>query len=178
MLFKDAQKDMRQAYLGGATGALVSGLVWIIAGLVALSFSEKNSIIALFIGGMFIFPISNLLDKFLFKRSAKHSPDNPLGQLALESTVLLFIGLFIAFAVAQKNIEWFYPIMLLTIGGRYLTFATLYGMRIYWLLGALLALAGVLLFVLNAPFVWGAFIGGMIEIVFFPLIMHFEKKAS
>lgn len=75
---------------------------------------------------MAIHPLAMLLSKAL-GRPGKHRADNPLAALALESTFLLFIGLFIAFVVAQVRGDWFYPIMLLIIGGRYLVFATLYG---------------------------------------------------
>jgi hypothetical protein len=36
MKFEDAQQNMNLAYFGGGTGVLVSGLVWCIAGFVAL----------------------------------------------------------------------------------------------------------------------------------------------
>lgn len=69
-----------------------------------------------------------LLSKAL-KRSGNHDSKNPLGKLALESTVILFVGLFLAFYVAKLQAEWFYPIMLMIIGVRYLIFNTLYGIK-------------------------------------------------
>lgn len=36
MKFEEAQQDMNFSYFGGGTGVLVSGLVWCIAGVVAL----------------------------------------------------------------------------------------------------------------------------------------------
>lgn len=159
-----AQQDMRQAYLGGANGMLVSGLVWLTAGLVGWQFNVKASVLTLFFGGMLIHPLGVLLDK-LSGRSGQHSKGNPLAFLALESTVLLFIGLFIAFVAVQSQPEWFYPIMLLTIGGRYLLFQTLYGLKVYWLIGGALLVSGGLCLVFNTPFLVGAFLGAGTEII-------------
>ncbi len=177
MEFEAAQHDMRRAYIGGSTGVLISGLVWCIAGWVALISSQQNSMYALFIGGIFIHPASVLLDKIL-KATGSHNPKNPLGKLAFESTVILFVGLFLAFTVAKIKVEWFYPIMLMTIGVRYLTFQTLFGMRTYWILGFTLMLAGALCVVFKAPFVYGAFIGGGTEIAFSLLLFKQSKIDS
>ena len=130
---------------------------------------------------MLIHPLALLLVKLL-KRSAKHQPDNPLGKLALESTIILFVGLFIAFYVAQLKVEWFFPIMLMAIGVRYLVFNTLYGIKIYWLLGAVLMFAGMFCILLAANFFIGAFIGafigGLIEIIFSLVIFkHASDRA-
>ncbi len=156
---------MKFSYFGGAPGVLVSGIVWILSGVVAILGSNQTSMLVLFFGGMLIHPLSILLAKSL-GRTGKHASENPLGMLALESTGLLFIGLFIAFTIAKVEADWFYPVMLLTIGGRYLVFSTLYGDRLYWYLGGLLALSGVLCIQLNAPFFVGAFIGGFLEVIF------------
>jgi uncharacterized protein YacL len=174
MIFTDAQKDMDYSYYGGATGVLVSGLIWCIAGLIGLTYSTQASMYALFIGGMFIFPLSMLMSKVL-KRSGKHKPENPLSKLAMESTIIIFVGLFLAFLVASLKVEWFYPIMLLAIGVRYLVFNTLYGNRTYWALGAVLMLAGVFCMLFNANFIIGAFVGGVTEVLFSLLIFKQSK---
>ena len=175
MKFEEAQKDMDFAYFGGGTGVLVSGIVWCIAGIVGLLYSNQSSMLTLFFGGMLIFPLSMVLSKIL-KRSGKHDSKNPLANLALESTIILFVGLFLAFIVARLQVEWFYPIMLLAIGVRYLLFNTLYGAKIYWLLGAILMFSGAACIVLNADFIIGAFVGGITEIVFSLIILYQSKK--
>lgn len=164
MNIEQAQQDMRFAYANGAPGILVSGLVWLVAGVIAYQVSPKASILALFIGGMLIHPLGMLLSK-LMKRPSSHTKGNPLAPLAFESTILLFIGLFIAYSAFLIKPEFFYPIMLMVIGGRYLIFQTLYGLRLYWFLGGLLALAGVWCILLNTEFMIGAFIGAGIEIL-------------
>ncbi|MEM6806690.1 MAG: hypothetical protein AAF696_35140 [Bacteroidota bacterium] len=129
MNIQDAQKDMRQAYLGGGPGILISALVWLGAGTTSLFSTAQISLIVFFLGGMLIYPLGLLLSKVL-GASGKHQKDNPLGALAMESTFLLFIGLFISYVVFQVQPEWFFSIMLLIIGGRYLIFASIYGNRI------------------------------------------------
>jgi hypothetical protein len=43
----------------------------------------------------------------------------------------------------MANLSWFFPAMLMVIGGRYLSFAVVYGLRTYWALGASLAVSQV-----------------------------------
>lgn len=175
MNFEKAQHDMNSAYFAGGPGVFVSGLVWCIAGLVALLYSEQLSMLTLFFGGMLIHPLGMVLAK-AFNRSGKHKSENPLGKLALESTIILFVGLFLAFYVAKLQVEWFYPIMLMIIGVRYLIFNTLYGTKIYWLLGASLIFSGMLGILVGANFMVGAFVGGALEIIFSLLIIKQSSK--
>lgn len=174
MTFKEAQKDMRNAYYGGAPGAFASGLVWLTAGIIALLSTQQLSVLVFFVGGMLIHPIGIVLSKVL-KRSGKHQKENPLSTLALESTFILFIGLFIAYLTLQTHPNWFFSIMILIIGGRYLVFNSIYGMRVYWVFGAILIIAGFLGLVGNAPFYLIGLVGGIIEILFAFIIISLEK---
>jgi hypothetical protein len=65
--------------------------------------------------------------------------------------------------------------MLLAIGVRYLIFNTLYGSKMYWLLGAILMTSGVSCIVLDANFIVGAFVGGVTEIIFSIIILNQSK---
>ena len=174
MDFMQSQKDMNSSYVGGSTGAMASGLVWVMAGIVGITISTIASMYTLFIGGMFIFPISVIFSKLL-SASGKHSSDNVLRHLAVETLPILFAGLLIAFYVAQFKIELFFPIMLLAIGTRYFVFQTLYSLKEYWFLGALLVVAGIACPILELPFIIGAFIGGILEIAFAFLIFKKSK---
>lgn len=174
MIFDDAQKNMNDAYFGGGTGGLASGLIWSVAGIVAVYSSPQTSMLTLFFGGMVIYPLSLFLSKLL-QRSGRHKVNNPLGKLALESTAILFVGLFIAFSVAKLRVDWFYPIMLMIIGVRYLVFQTLYGIKLYWLLGATLTIVGVFCLLFGAPFITGALLGGTFEIIFSLFILYYAK---
>ena len=163
--FAQAQFDMRQGYFCGAPGILVSGLVWLAAALVAVFVSERASVLALLAGGVVIHPVSVLVAKLL-GRSGKHTPGNPLGSLAIEGTFWLLAGIVIAYGMHALRLEWFFPAMLLLIGGRYLTFQTLYGLRVYWICGAALCVVGLALALLRAPAPISAFTGAVIELGF------------
>lgn len=165
LLISDAQKDMREAYYGGATGAVTSATAWLIAALVTTFTNETTGMWTLIFGGMLIFPVSVLLCKVI-GRSGKHSKHNPLGPLALEGTIWMLLSIPLAIAIAFYRVEWFFPAMLLVIAGRYLTFSTLYGLRIYWAFGATLAAAAIALVAVGAPAFAGAYTGALIEYVY------------
>jgi hypothetical protein len=165
MTFAAAQADMRSAYAGGVIGIMVSGTVWLVAGAVAWFHTPHTAIIALLVGGALIHPIGVLLAK-LCKRSGAHVKGNPLGQLAGEATGWMLLGIALAYGLSLWRTDLFFPAMLLAIGGRYLTFATVYGMRVYWAFGATLAASGLILPTFATRFAAGAFAGGIIEMIF------------
>jgi hypothetical protein len=165
MLIEDAQRDMRDAYLSGAPGMLVSAVIWLVAGLVALHASNRSGVFALFAGGVLIFPLSVLACR-MAGRSGRHALGNPLGGSALEGTGWLIFSFPTAFAAYVASASWFFPSMLLVIGGRYLTFKTLYGIRLYWACGLALALAAWLLAAAGSPPHVSAFVGAAVEACF------------
>jgi hypothetical protein len=171
----NAQADMRHAYYGGAAGLLASATVWLAAGVVARVASPDRAVWALLLGGMLIYPTAVLLAKAL-GRPGTHTPANPLGALALEGTVLFLLAIPLAFGLSRYQIGWFFPAMLLLIGGRYLTFSTLYGLRAYWVCGALLAAAGVLTGMSRAPAWVAAVAGAVIECTFAALVIAVERR--
>lgn len=172
----DAQHDMRTGYLGGAVGLLVSGSMWAIAGAVCVARSPHAAVWALFVGGALIHPVAMALTR-LFGHPGKHTPGNPLGALALATTVWMILMLFPAYGIAQWRIELFFPAMLFVIGGRYLCFATLYGTRLYYACGAVLALAGYGLARLGAAPAAVAFAGAIIEIAFAGIVAASLRRA-
>ena len=172
---EQAQADMRHAFFGGATGVVASALAWLIAALAAWLVHPRGGIAALFIGGMLIHPAAVLLSKLLGRPGA-HTPGNPLARLAIESTVWLILAIAVAFIAALQRAEWFFVALLLTIGGRYFVFATLYGLRVYWICGAVLALAGFALGMLQASAEIVALAGGLIELTFATVIFARERK--
>lgn len=159
------QSDMRVGYRSGGPGVLTSSIAWLCAGLVTLHVSPERGMWALFIGGMLIHPVSVLFCRLLGS-TGSHSRNNPLGSLAWASTLWLIFSLPLAYGVALHRIDWFFPSMLMVIGGRYLVFASLFGMRLYWPLGLSLAVAAYLLVRTAASPVASAFVGAGIEAVF------------
>ena len=175
MTFAEAQADMRRAYLDGAAGMLTSAAVWLAAGLVASLVSPERALWTLFIGAAFIHPVSVLLAKLL-GRSGQHRKGNPLGQLAGATTVWLVLSCVIAYAVSLQNMLWFFPAMMFVIGGRYMTFATLFGLRIFWACGlTLVAAAYVLVRLHGAPAV-SACAGGALEAGFAIAILLMSRR--
>lgn len=172
-----SQRRLSADYTGGAPGVLVSGAVWLVAGLVAQRAGIATGFAALFFGGMLIQPLSVLVARGVFKAPKPSSP-NPLERTAIESTVGLFAGLFIAWLLL-KSAPWLvFPTVAVAIGARYFVFRTLYGDALYWALGAtLLAIAaigalGLALTGATVPIVVGA-----AEVVFGAAIVIRQRKA-
>lgn len=165
MTVTEAQCDMRRGYCSGAPGILASALAWSVAAGIAAFASPQRAIWALLVGGALIHPVGVLLCRLL-GAPATHSRTNPLGQLAVASTFWLIFSLPLAYGLGLQNPAWFFGAMLLVIGGRYLVFATLFGMRFYWALGLVLAGAGFVLGWLAAPAPVVAAAGAAIELVF------------
>ena len=160
-----AQTDMCKGYANGSLGILVSGFMWLISAIVAYQYSENKSVWALLIGGMLIHPVSLLLYKIIGLKG-NHTKGNPLGNLAMEGTFFMIMCLPIAYGLSLQNTQWFFQAMLLIIGGRYLTFSTIYGTKIYWILGATLGVAAYILFRFNMPSFVTLLTGSAIEISF------------
>lgn len=177
MTFDDARADMRDAYAGGAPGILASAIAWAIAGLVALGPVPRNAVLALFAGGVLIFPVSVVSCKLLGRRGA-HAKTNPLGPLAMEATAPLLAGLPIAYLVSLDHLAWFFPAMLLVIGGRYFSFATLYGLALYRVLGGALCGAAFGLAFLRAGLPAGAFTGAAIEAAFAVVAWRAQRTSA
>lgn len=169
----DAQRDMRSGYLSGAPGVLASSLAWAAATGTAFLASPQQAIWVLFIGGMLIHPAGLLIGKVL-GASVTHTRGNALAQLAGANTIWMIACLPLAYIASMQMIEWFFPAMLLIIGGRYLTFGILYGMRFYWALGFVLLGAGFGLGAIAATPAISAAVGSAIEFVFaiFAFVLH------
>jgi hypothetical protein len=178
MQFSEAQRDMRTAYVNGGVGVLVSGIIWIISGLVAQNISLNYGTAALFFGGMAIPPMSLAVEKLFFKRE-KPVASNPLEMLALQSTPFLIVGLVIAYVVSESHANWFFAIALMAVGARYLVFQTIYGIGHYIVLGAFLAAFGfVAIWFVQIPPHVVAMAGGAIELLFSGVILRRQERAS
>ena len=172
----DMQREMRFSYLGGAPGMLVSASVWLIASLVNLNHSAPASVWALFIGGALIHPISVLLTRAV-GRSGRHSKGNPMGTLAMGSTIWMIYCLPLVYAISLWRMDLFFPAMMMVIGGRFLVFATIYGAAVYRVCGAVLALAAYGIAASHLPAYAGGFAGSAIEGLF-ALIIYFRSRSE
>lgn len=162
---KLAQNEMRNNHMYGATGIVVSGLIWLISSFVAHNYSARYAVWSLLIGGVLIYPISTIFNK-IFGVNGTHNKNNPLGGLAMEGTFFMLMCIPLAYGLSLQRIEWFFQGMLIIIGGRYLTFNTIFGNRIFWILGGILGISGYILFSFNAQSYISALTGAGIEIFF------------
>ncbi|WP_426065061.1 DUF7010 family protein [Flavobacterium sp. DSP2-3-1] len=159
------QTDMRRGYANGSIGIIVSGLTWLISAIVTYQYSASQAVWTLLIGGVIIHPVSVLLYKTI-GLSGNHTKGNPLGNLGTEATIFMIMCLPIAFGLSLQHTQWFFQGMLLIIGGRYLTFSSIYGIKLYWILGAILGIAAYLLFKNNVQSFGTLLTGALIEILF------------
>lgn len=171
-----AQADLRKAYADGSLGILASGMVWMTAALISFLVSSQTAIWTLFFGGVLIHPLGLLLAKVAGIQGS-HSKQNPLGQLVMENTIFMLMCIPLALLLSFQDHAWFFQGMLLIIGGRYLTFATLYGIKTYWLMGALLGASSFILFFLEGSPSISALSGSIIELGF-GVYMFFSFKTA
>lgn len=160
-----AQADMRRGYYSGAAGILASALAWTGAAATAALVSPQKANWVLLVGGALIHPVGLLICRLL-GASGSHAKGNPLGLLAGASTFWLIFSLPLAYGLGLQQPAWFFAAMLLVIGGRYLVFGTLFGLRLYWALGLALAGAGFLLAWLGVAAVVIVAVGAAIEWAF------------
>ena len=89
-----AQLELRHSYLRGGPGAITSGIVWLIAGVVANNTNVSTAFMVLFFGGMLISPLSTLIERFVFRRSSPQKSNQ--GLLTVIETTFPMIGGLIA----------------------------------------------------------------------------------
>lgn len=160
-----AQADLREGYADGALGVLASGTVWMVAALAAFLVSSQTAIWTLFFGGMLIHPLGLLMAKLIGVKGS-HSKQNPLGKLIMEGTFFMLMCIPLALLLSLQEHAWFFQGMLLVIGGRYLTFISLYGIKTYWVLGGMLGAAAFALFFFKANPAISALSGSLLELGF------------
>jgi hypothetical protein len=61
----EAQKEARSVFLGGSVGQAVSGIIWLVSAALGTFVSTRYGVIALALGGVFIFPLTQLTLKLL-----------------------------------------------------------------------------------------------------------------
>lgn len=138
-----AQQNMRAIYINGGPGVFISGLVWLIAALVTHVQSFEMGMIALFIGGALIHPLSVLVCKTM--NSEPLEPADPkLTKIALLTLPILFAGFYVAYLASAQRPALFFACMAIAIGLRYLVFKRIYGLTTFALLGSTLVLVGII----------------------------------
>lgn len=144
MTFEDAQSEMRDVYLSGSVGQIVSGAVWLVSAALATWASRDAGMLALVFGGMFIFPMTQAA-LVATGRRASLGASNPMRPLAMQVAFFVPLCIPVAIAASRHRPGWFYPAFMIVVGAHYLPFVTLYGLRRYALLAAALLAGGMAL---------------------------------
>ena len=166
MTVAEAQREVRDVYLHGAVGQLVSGMIWLTSAALGTWVGTKQAILALVVGGMFIFPLTQLALR-LAGRPFSLGAANPLRHLAMQIAFIVPLTLPVAGAAALHNVNWFYPAVLVLVGAHYLPFVFLYGMGQYAVLAGAMLGGGVALgFAMPTAFTPGGWLGGTLLLAF------------
>jgi len=162
---REAQEESRNVFLGGSVGQFVSGALWFASAALATWGSRNTAVLALVVGGVFIFPLTTLVLRAL-GRPASLSRENPLGFLAMQVAFTIPLAIPLILAATAYKPEWFYAGCLIVVGAHYLPFITLYGQPIFGVAGAIMAAAGILLPRLRpGEFAIGGWLGGAMLVV-------------
>jgi hypothetical protein len=160
MEIRAAQQEVRTVYINGAVGQAVSGLIWLISAALSAWGSIYYGMLALVLGGIFIFPLTQLALRLMGRR-ATLGRDNPFNWLAMQVAFIVPLLIPVIWAAAQGNINWFYPAFMLVVGVHYMPFMTLYGMWQYAVLAAVLIGGGVaVIYLLPGSFTAGGWLTG------------------
>lgn len=166
MTIGEAQRDVRQVYEGGFFGQLVSGAVWLVAAAVATWFEGAAAVLALFLGGVLIFPLTTLAHR-LSSREASLPAGHPMTALAMQIAFTVPIGLVVVIAMLGGHSELFFPASMVIVGAHYLPFVFLYGMRLFGVLAGVMGGVGVvLLYVPRVPSTAAGWFTGALLVVF------------
>lgn len=174
---QSAQIEMSHYYKGGSIGVIVSGMVWLSIAIISIKYNTQLAVWSLLIGGIFIHPLSLLICRIIAKKATK-LVNNVCNQLAIQSTFFMVVCIPLAYGLSFQRIEWFFLAMMLIIGGRYFTFVTIYGNKLYWLLGIVLVIMAYLLFKIKAVSSVILLISGLIEILVGLLLFYQFKKTN
>ncbi len=178
MLVAEGQGDVRCVYSGGFYGQLVSAAVWLSAAIVATWFSTTLSVAVLFLGGTLIFPLTWLTIRTT-GRTASLPLGHPMAALAMQIAFTVPIGLVAVVAMLAGRTELFFPASMVIVGGHYLPFTFLYGMRMFAYLAVALVVPGLLLLVwVPAPFASGGWITGGVLVAFAFLLRRSAASMS
>jgi hypothetical protein len=139
-----AQRDVRTTFIGGFAGQLVSSGVWLLSAAICTWFSFRTAILALVIGGFFIFPLTQLVLR-LMGRPSSLPKRHPMNGLAMQVAFVLPLTLPLVFAATAYRHSWFYPAFMIALGAHYLPFIFLYGMWEFAVLSALLIGSGTVI---------------------------------
>ena len=175
MQIDEAQREVRSVYAGGFYGQLVSSAIWSLSAALATWHTVRSAILMLVAGGFFIFPLTTLALRIRGK-PAGLDRGNPFRFLAMQIAFVLPLSMPLVVPVVAYRETLFYPAMMILLGAHYLPFATLYGMRSFLVLSAILVAGGIYL-ALYFPTAFG--VGGWFTgavLLLFAVVGHVEAR--
>ena len=177
MEIKSAQQDMQGTFMRGSVGQAVSGCIWLVSAILGTLLNERYAIIVLVLGGMFIFPLTQLTFRLL-GRAAGLPKGHPMNQLAMQVAFIVPLNLPVIGAASLYNINWFYPAFMLIVGTHYMPFIFLYGMWEFAILSILLIGGGVTIgILLPGTFIAGGWFTAVI-LLSFALLVQMAPRPS
>jgi hypothetical protein len=175
MLITDAQREVRSIFDGGSYGQFVSSVIWLLSAALATWSTSRSAIVMLVVGGFFIFPLTTLLLRIRCKPTAL-SAANPFRYLAMQTAFVLPFSMPLVVPAVAYRATLFYPAMMILVGAHYLPFGTLYGMRSFFALSAILITGGVTLALyFPSTFTAGGWVTGAV-LLLFAVVGHVEAK--
>lgn len=144
MTIQEAQREFRTVFLGGAVGQFVSGAIWLLSAALSTWVGPGAGIIALFVGGAFIFPLTQVGLRLL-GRTGTVSAGNPFSKYFFHSVIAYGATFVLVYAAFLYRTDWFYPAFMIATGAHYLAFILFYGMNQFGVLGGILIVAGIVL---------------------------------
>jgi len=161
-----AQRDVRETFMGGFAGAIVSAGLWGASAAVCTWHSLRLGEWVLFLVGFFVFPLTQLVLRGMGHAYAlpKGHPMNALGMQVAFTLPLTFP---LAIGIAVLHPVWFYPAVMILLGAHYLPFIFMYGMWQFGVLAAALIGSGVAIgMYVPAPVSLGAWLTAALHFVF------------
>jgi hypothetical protein len=154
----NAQRDVRETFMGGFAGQLVSAVLWGASAAACTWHSLRLGELVLILGGFFIFPLTQLLLRGMGHAYALPK-GHPMNALGIQVAFTLPLTLPLVIAIAALHPAWFYPAFMIVLGAHYLPFIFMYGMWQFGVLSATLIASGVAIAMyLPTPVSFGAWL--------------------
>src|SRR5689334_5157198 len=166
MDIRQAQREVRSVYMGGFWGQILYSVIWLLSAALGTWATPKASILAIVIGGFFIFPLMQVLLR-LSGRPARVSTENEFHWLGMQIAFVLPISMLLLVPIGRYNLNLFFPALMILLGAHYLPFTTSFGMRMFVFLAGILIGEGVVIALrFSGSFSLGAWVAGSTLFVF------------
>lgn len=178
MEIAQGKKDVRETFLGGFAGQVVSAVLWGVSAAACTWYSLHLAEIILVFGGVLIFPLTQLMLRLMGHAYALPK-GHPMNALGVQVAFTLPLTLPLVIGIAALRPAWFYPAFMIVLGAHYLPFVFMYGMWQFAGLCATLVASGVALAMyMPKPLSLGAWITAAILLAFAFVGRHVARQAA